>query len=57
MKCDIWVAAHGSQYGLHDKYKAGDAYDPKTFVDPEGYLAAIERLEKLYLEQLEVERR
>ncbi len=57
LKCDIWVAAHGSQYGLHDKYKAGDAYDPKTFVDPAGFLAAIERLEKLYLEQLESERR
>jgi len=57
LPCDIWVAAHGSQYGLHDKYKAGDSYDPKTFVDPEGYLAAVERLEKLYLEQLEAERR
>ena len=54
---DVWVAAHGSQYGLHGKYKAGQAYDPKTFVDPEGYQAAVARYEKLYLEQLAAERR
>jgi metallo-beta-lactamase class B len=53
---DVWVAAHGSQYGLHDKYEAGQAYDPATFVDPDGFLAAVERLEKIYLEQLEKER-
>ena len=54
---DVWVAAHGSQYGLHGKYKARQAYDPKTFVDPKGYQAAVERHEKLYREQLAAERR
>ena len=54
---DVWVAAHGGQYGLHDKYEAGQAYSPETFVDPEGFLAAVERLEKLYLEQIAAERR
>ncbi len=54
---DIWVAAHGSQYGLHSKYKPGQAYSPETFVDPEGFLAAVERLENLYLAQLAAERR
>lgn len=54
---DIWVAAHGSQYGLHRKYTAGQPYDPETFVDPEGFRAAVERLEGLYLQQLEEERR
>lgn len=48
---DIWVAAHGGQYGLHKKHKAGQAYDPETFVDPKGFLAEVKRLEKLYLEQ------
>ena len=57
MDIDIWVAAHGSQYGLHRKYRPGQAYGPETFVDPEGFLAAVERLEGLYLEQLELERR
>ncbi len=54
---DVWVAAHGGQYGLHDKYEAGQAYSPETFVDPDGFLAAVERLERLYLEQLASERR
>ena len=54
---DVWVAAHGSQYGLHDKYEAGQDYSPETFVDPEGFLAAVERLETLYLEQIAAERR
>ena len=56
MEIDVWVAAHGSQYGLHDKYRPGQAYDPDTFVDPEGFLAAVERLESLYQKQLEAER-
>ena len=57
MDVDVWVAAHGSQYGQHDKYKPGQAYSPDTFVDPDGFLAAVERLERIYLEQLAEERR
>ena len=53
---DVWVAAHGSQYGLHDKYRPGQEYRPETFVDPDGFLAAVERLERLYLAQIEAER-
>ncbi len=57
MDVDVWVAAHGGQYGLHDKYKPGQAYSPDTFVDPDGFLAAVERLERIYLQQLVEERR
>ncbi len=57
MDLDVWVAAHGGHYGLHDKYKPGQAYSPDTFVDPDGFLAAVERLERIYLEQLAEERR
>ena len=57
MDIDVWVAAHGSQYGLHDKYETGQAYNPDTFVDPGGFLAAVERLKRIYLEQLADERR
>ena len=57
LEVDVWVAAHGSQYGLHAKYEAGQDYRPETFVDPDGFLAAVERLEKLYLEQVAEERR
>ena len=52
MKIDVWLASHAAQFGLHDKYKPGDPYNPTRFVDPAGYLAAVERLEKTYLNQL-----
>ena len=57
LELDVWVAAHGGQYGLHDKHEAGQDYSPETFVDPEGFLAEVERFEKLYLEQIAAERR
>lgn len=56
MDVDVWVAAHGSQYGLHDKYHPGQAYSPDTFVDPDGFYAEVERLENIYLDQLAEER-
>ena len=55
MEVDIWVAAHASQYGLHDKFRPGDAYDPETFVDPEGFHKLVAHYEKLYREQLAAE--
>jgi len=56
MKIDVWLASHAAQFGLHDKYKPGDPYNPERFVDPQGYLAAVQKLEKVYLEQLAKER-
>ena len=53
---DVWVAAHGGQYGLFDKWRPGQAYDPETFVDPEGFAAEVARLEALYREQVARER-
>ncbi len=53
---DVWVAAHGGHYQLHEKYQAGQAYSPETFVDPGGLLAAVERYAELYREQIAVER-
>jgi metallo-beta-lactamase class B len=52
MAVDIWVAAHASQYGLHDKYQPGQLYSPDTFVDPKGFLIKVEALEAVYLKQL-----
>jgi metallo-beta-lactamase class B len=54
---DVWLASHASQFGLHDKYKSGDPYNPDRLVDPAGYLAAVERLEKACLDQLAREQR
>jgi metallo-beta-lactamase class B len=49
---DVWLASHAGQFNMHDKYKPGDPYDPNRFVDPAGYRAAVQRLEKAYLEQV-----
>lgn len=57
LNIDVWVASHGGQYNLHDKYEPGQRYHPDTFVDPEGFRAEVERLEQLYLDQLAAEQR
>ena len=53
---DVFLASHAAQFGMHEKYKPGDAYDPNRFVDPQGYRAGVERLETVYREQLARER-
>jgi metallo-beta-lactamase class B len=56
MPIDIWLASHAAQFKMHDKYKPGDPYNPDRFVDPQGFKASVEQLEKTYLEQLARER-
>lgn len=53
---DVWLSSHASQFDLHKKYKPGDVYNPDRFVDPQGYQAAVAKLEKAYREQLAKER-
>jgi metallo-beta-lactamase class B len=55
LKPDIWVSSHAGHFNLHEKYKPGDPYDPKRFVDPEGYEAKIAHYEKLFSAQLKKE--
>jgi metallo-beta-lactamase class B len=52
LSVDVFLASHAAQFGMHEKYKPGDAYEPNRFVDPQGYRAAVERLERRYLDQL-----
>ena len=56
MKIDVWLSSHAGQFKLHEKYKPGDAYNPERFVDPQGFQGAVDRLEKLYRDQLAQER-
>ena len=49
---DIWVAAHGSQYGLSDKHSPSDSYNPRAFVDPEGYQQMVSRYARLFEQQV-----
>jgi len=52
MQIDVYLASHAAQFKMHDKYKPGDPYDPNRFVDPKGFRAELDRLEKLYRDQL-----
>ena len=56
MKIDVWLASHAGQFRMHEKYKPGDPYNPDRFVDPNGFLEAVRRLEKAYLAQVAKER-
>jgi metallo-beta-lactamase class B len=56
MKIDIFLASHAAQFKLHEKYQPGDAYNPERFVDPKGFRAEVDRLEKIYVDQLAKER-
>jgi metallo-beta-lactamase class B len=56
MQIDVWLASHAAQFKLHEKYKPGDAFNPDRFVDPQGFKAAVEQLEKTYRDQLARER-
>ena len=38
---DIWVSSHKSAYGFHEKHVPGQAYDPRAFYDPAGYVEAV----------------
>jgi metallo-beta-lactamase class B len=52
MKIDVWLASHAAQFDMHKKYQQGDSYNPDRFVDPQGFEAAVVRLERLYRDQL-----
>jgi len=54
---DVWVAAHGSQYGLDRKHVPGQPYSPLTFVDPEGYRQMVSHYERLFEKQVASELR
>ena len=56
LRLDIFLASHASQFGLHEKHAPGDAYNPERFIDPQGYLEGVQRLEKVYLAQVAKER-
>ena len=56
MTIDVFLSSHAGQFRLHEKYTPGDPYSPTRFVDPQGFRAAVERTEKLYLDQLQKER-
>lgn len=49
---DIWVASHASQFGLHEKRKQKNQYNPSIFMNKKEYLDEIEDLEKEYVKKI-----
>ena len=49
---DIWLAAHASQFSLHQKHHSGDAYDPAAFIDQQGYDVELNDLQQQYDDKL-----
>jgi metallo-beta-lactamase class B len=45
---DLWLAAHASQFNLHEKHKPGDAYNPAAFIDQPGYDTVLSDLQKQF---------
>src|SRR5437867_6072218 len=37
LPCDVFLAPHGNQYGLEEKYARLEERGPHPFIDPEGY--------------------
>jgi metallo-beta-lactamase class B len=52
LPCDVYLAPHGVQYGLAEKYAKLEKGGPNPFVDPDGYKAYVDTSEKLFLSKL-----
>lgn len=55
LRPDVFVAEHGSVFGLEKKAERARAGGPNPFVDPEGYRRLVESSEQAYLKQLRAE--
>jgi len=52
LRCDIFLGAHGSYFGLLEKYARWKRGDEDAFVDPKGYKAYIDEREQAFLIEL-----
>jgi metallo-beta-lactamase class B len=58
LPCDVFLAPHGSQFGLREKARRLSAGErPNPFIDPEGYRTFVARGEEAFRRQLEREGR
>ena len=60
MPVDVFVASHGSFYGLRRKYETLEGRkegDPNPFIDHAGFLAYIDRYEQRFETMLETQQR
>jgi metallo-beta-lactamase class B len=52
---DLWLSSHASQFGLHNKRKSGDAYNPEVFSDRKEYEKSVADLEAQYRNKMQAE--
>lgn len=52
LPCDVFLGAHGSYFGLKEKYARWKAGDKGAFLDPAGYRAFVEEKERAFLAAL-----
>ena len=57
LPCDVFLASHGSFYGLADKYARLQKGGPNPFIDPEGYKAHLDLQEKNFKAKLEEQKK
>ncbi len=57
LPCDIYLAPHGAQYGLAEKYEKMQKSGGNPFIDPQGYKAYVDNAEKLFQTKLEEQKR
>lgn len=57
LACDVFLGAHGVYYGMKEKHaRLAAGEQPNPYIDPAGYRTHVNRMEKLYLDQLARER-
>lgn len=57
LPCDVFLGAHGTFYGLADKYARLGKGGPNPFIDPAGYKAYLDRLEQAFHSRLEEQKK
>ncbi len=58
LHCDVFLAPHGSMFGLPEKARRQAAGEkPNPFVDPDGYRSFTVRSEQVFRQQLEHDQR
>jgi metallo-beta-lactamase class B len=53
LPCDIFLGAHGSYFGLKEKYPRFKAGDKNAFIDPAGYRAYVEDRKQAFERELQ----
>jgi metallo-beta-lactamase class B len=53
LPCDLFLGAHGSYFGMDDKYPKLKAGSPNPFIDPEGYKKFVAQKEGEFRSELE----